>query len=394
MNTNLLTRFRDPALARELLGDIEQLTARLLAARPEISAERPLRLMEVCGTHTVAIARAGLRELLPPEISLISGPGCPVCVTANRDIDRLIACTRLPHVTVATFGDMLRVPGSSSSLALRKAEGAAVEVVYSPLDALKHAVEDPGRQIVFAGVGFETTTPLIAATIKRAAAGQVSNFSVLAMQKQVPPAIAALLADPEVALDALILPGHVSTILGTEPYRFIASEHGIPGVITGFEPADILWGIAQLLRQLWRRTPEIQIAYERGVRPEGNPVARVAIAEVFEPADAIWRGLGAIPRSGSQIRSTYTAYDAAHRFELEVEQTVEPRGCRCGEVLRGVLAPDHCALFGRACTPQDPIGPCMVSSEGSCAAYFRYQIHDRVPRTPPQQPAQSEDGKR
>jgi hydrogenase expression/formation protein HypD len=336
--------------------------------------------MEVCGTHTVAIARAGLRSLLPPGIRLLSGPGCPVCVTANADIDRIIACTHLPNVTLCTFGDMIRVPGSSTSLARRKAEGASVEVVYSPLDALALAARMPERQLIFVGVGFETTTPLVAATIQRAAARDLRNFSVLAAQKQVPPAIRVLLDDPQVALDALLLPGHVSTIIGTEPYGFIASEYNIPAVITGFEPADILQGIANLLRQLLgaAKSPgsgavfEIGNAYKRGVRPEGNPEARAAINEVFQSCDASWRGLGDIAASGYRIRETYANYDASARFNLSVEPTRETPGCRCGDVLRGLITANQCPLFARACKPENPIGPCMVSSEGSCAAKYRY----------------------
>jgi hydrogenase expression/formation protein HypD len=371
---DVVARFRDPALVRQLLADIWALTARLQVKRPQITAERPLRLMEVCGTHTVAIARAGLRSLLPETIALISGPGCPVCVTANRDIDLSIACTHLPGATVATFGDMLRVPGSTSSLRLRKSEGAAVEVVYSPLDALQLARRHPEREVILIGVGFETTTPLVAATIRRAAAEGVTNFSVLPTHKQVPPAIAALLNDPEVALDALILPGHVSTIIGVVPYAFIADDHGIPAVITGFEPADILQGIVQILQQLRAQTARIEIAYKRGVMAKGNPLARAAIAEVFAPSDAIWRGLGALPASGYAMREAYAHYDATRRYVLNAEKTAEPAGCRCGDILRGVLSPNLCPLFARACTPQNPLGPCMVSSEGSCAAYYCYQV--------------------
>jgi hydrogenase expression/formation protein HypD len=365
MDVAVLNSFRDPRLVSELLTVIGELAARL---------EKPLNIMEVCGTHTVAIARNGFRSVLPDNIRLISGPGCPVCVTANADIDRIIALTRLPDVMVATFGDMVRVPGSSSSLERRKAEGAAVEIVYSPLDALALAGEHPGTQIVLVGVGFETTAPLTAATIERAAGRQLKNFSVITAHKRVPPALAALVADPEVALDALILPGHVSTILGAEPYAFLANEHSIPGVITGFEPLDVLQGIAQLLEQRVEDRAAIEIAYRRAVMPEGNPTARAAIDRVFAVCDAAWRGLGTITRSGYAIREEFAAFDAERRFAFEVEPTVEPRGCRCGDVLRGVIPPDECPLFGRACTPTNPVGPCMVSSEGSCAAWYRYQI--------------------
>jgi hydrogenase expression/formation protein HypD len=367
VDASLLDSFRDPQLARELLDAIGRLAARL---------DRPVNIMEVCGTHTVAIARSGFRSVLPSNVRLISGPGCPVCVTANEDIDRIVALTRLPKVTVATFGDMVRVPGSSSSLMQRRAEGASVEVVYSPLDALRLAQERPEAQVVLIGVGFETTTPLVAATIERAAALGLENFSVLAAHKQVPPALAALVNDPEVVLDALILPGHVSTILGSAPYAFLADEHGIPGVITGFEPVDVLQGIAQLLEQLVEGRPAIEIAYRRAVMPEGNPTARAATGRVFAACDANWRGLGTIVSSGLAVRDEFAAFDALRRFgaALTVEPTVEPRGCRCGDVLRGVIPPNGCPLFDRLCTPANPVGPCMVSSEGSCAAYHRYQV--------------------
>jgi hydrogenase expression/formation protein HypD len=269
---------------------------------------------------------------------------------------------------------MMRVPGSSTSLAQRKAEGAAVEVIYSPLDALRLAREHKDRQIVLVGVGFETTTPLVAATIERAAAQGLGNFSVVTAHKRVPPALKVLMDDPEVALDALILPGHVSTILGVEPYRFLADDYQVPGVITGFEPVDVLQGIVQLLEQRIEGKARIEIAYRRGVMAQGNPEARAAIDRVFSHCDATWRGLGMIPDSGYAIRDEFASFDALRRFEPEVESTIEPRGCRCGDVLRGAIAPAACPLFGRACTPENPVGPCMVSSEGSCAAHYRYGI--------------------
>lgn len=367
MSRSVLDSFKDPTLAKNLVASITKLAE---------SLARPIHIMEVCGTHTVAIARSGFRSVMPENIRLISGPGCPVCVTANKDIDEMIALTRHPEIIVATFGDMMRVPGSSTSMLARKAEGADVQVVYSPLDAINLAKANPERQIVFVGVGFETTTPLIAATLERAAALNLGNFSVIGAHKRVPPALDVLVNDSQVTLDALILPGHVSTILGVEPYEFLSSRYNIPGVITGFEPVDVLQGIAMLLEQLHRREAEIQIAYMRGVRKEGNPTARAAIDKIFAISDATWRGLGLIPDSGYRIRNEYALYDATKRFELEVEMTVEPKGCLCGDVLRGMISPNGCPLFGRACVPENPIGPCMVSSEGSCAAYYRYQVQD------------------
>jgi hydrogenase expression/formation protein HypD len=370
MDASFLDKFKDPALASQLLETINRLAQSL----EQQTRGQEIRLMEVCGTHTMAIAKAGLRQILPANINLISGPGCPVCVTANVDIDRVIALSYHPDVTITTFGDMMRVPGSSNSLQARKASGASVQVVYSPIDAIKLAQKNPQQHVTFVGVGFETTTPLIAATIERAASLGLDNFSVLAAHKAVPPALEALANDPHVSLDALILPGHVSTILGIGPYQFLADKYGIGGVVTGFEPVDILQGVAELLHQLQAGEPKIEIAYSRAVMPEGNPVARAAIERVFEICDAHWRGLGLIPDSGYQIRSEFSRFDANQRFEIIPEPTVEPKGCLCGDVLRGYIAPNQCKLFGTACTPANPIGPCMVSSEGSCAAYYRYQL--------------------
>lgn len=352
--------FKDPKLARGLIETIHRLA-------PEHAT-----LMEVCGTHTVAIARNGIRDLMPEGLRLASGPGCPVCVTCNRDIDTVIALARIPNVTITTFGDMTRVPGSTSSLLAEQAAGRSVEIVYSPLDALAFAKAHPEREVVFVGVGFETTTPLVAMAIKRAKAMGLSNFTVFAAHKNMPGALELLVGDPTLELDALILPGHVSTIIGAEPYRFLAEKYGIPGVITGFEPVDVLQGIAMLVRQLHEGRAEIEIAYARGVMPEGNPVALAAIDEVFETCTATWRGLGDIPGSGYRIRDEFANFDAVRRFEPDVEPTRDPKGCRCGDVLRARIAPNECPLFRTVCTPENPVGPCMVSSEGSCAAYCRY----------------------
>lgn len=355
-----LSLFKKPDLARGLLDSIKALA-------PEHAT-----IMEVCGTHTVAIARNGIRSLMPKGIRLASGPGCPVCVTSNHDIDTVIALTRVPNVTIATFGDMTRVPGSTSSLLKEQADGRSISIVYSPLDALKLAQDNPEREIVFVGVGFETTTPLVAMAIKRAKALGLANFSVFAAHKNMPGALETIVNDPALKVDALILPGHVSTIIGMEPYRFLAEKYGIAGVITGFEPVDVLQGIAMIMRQLHEGRAEIEIAYARGVMAEGNPVAIAAIDEVFDTCPATWRGLGEIPDSGYRIRPEYAAFDAVLKFDPEIEPTQEPKGCRCGDVLRGIMAPDECPLFRTVCSPENPVGPCMVSSEGSCAAYYRY----------------------
>ena len=356
-----LAAFKDPQLARGLIESIGKLA-------PVGGAT----LMEVCGTHTVAIARNGIRNLMPPGTRLASGPGCPVCVTSNRDIDTVIALARIPNVTIATFGDMTRVPGSTSSLLKEQAAGRSVQIVYSPLDALTLAAQHPEREIVFVGVGFETTTPLVAMAIKRAAAADLKNFTVFAAHKNMPGALEAIINDPQLKLDALILPGHVSTIIGAAPYEFLAKKYGIPGVITGFEPVDVLQGIAMIMRQLREGRAEIEIAYARGVMPQGNPTALAAIDEVFETCPAIWRGLGRIDGSGYRIRDEFARFDAVRRFQPDVEPTQDPKGCRCGDVLRGIMAPSECPLFRTVCTPENPVGPCMVSSEGSCAAYYRY----------------------
>ena len=353
-----LAAFKDPKLARGLIESIAKL-----------SPAGGATLMEVCGTHTVAIARNGIRNLMPEGTRLASGPGCPVCVTSNRDIDTVIALARVPGITIATFGDMTRVPGSTSSLLAEQAAGRSVQIVYSPLDALTLAQQNPDREIVFVGVGFETTTPLVAMAIKRAAAAGLKNFSVFGAHKNMPGALEAIINDPQLKVDALILPGHVSTIIGAEPYRFLAEKYGIPGVITGFEPVDVLQGIAMIMRQLHEGRADIEIAYARGVMPEGNPVALAAIDEVFETSTALWRGLGEIPGSGYRIREEFAA---VRRFQPDVEPTQDPKGCRCGDVLRGIMAPNECPLFRKVCTPENPVGPCMVSSEGSCAAYHRY----------------------
>ena len=352
--------FKDPVLARGLIESIRSLA-------PEHAT-----LMEVCGTHTVAIARNGIRDLMPEGCRLASGPGCPVCVTSNRDIDTVIALSRIPDVIIATFGDMTRVPGSTSSLLKEQAAGHDIRIVYSPLDALAIARENPDRPVIFVGVGFETTTPLVAMAIKRAKAAGLQNFTVFAAHKNMPGALDVLMGDPELKVDALILPGHVSTIIGMEPYRFLAEKYGIPGVITGFEPLDVLQGIAMLMRQLHEGRAEIENAYARGVMPKGNPIALAAIDEVFETCTATWRGLGPIEGSGYRIRDEFAQFDALARFAPEVEETREPRGCRCGDVLRGIMAPNECPLFRTVCSPENPVGPCMVSSEGSCAAYYRY----------------------
>ncbi len=335
-------------------------------------AGRPLSFMEVCGTHTVAIARGGLRAMLPPSIKLISGPGCPVCVTSARDIDRAVAVAMIKGAVAVSFGDMLRVPGSNGSLESARESGGEAAVVYSPLDALALARENPSKNIVFLGVGFETTAPAIAATVLEAQSSGINNFFVLPMLKTVPPALAALLSDPQCSVDGFLLPGHVSAVIGLEPYRSVLGRHRRPGVIAGFEAADILHGLRLLARACADGRSDIENAYPRAVRADGNPVASGVVARVFEPCDAQWRGLGMIPASGLRFRKEFERFDAESVFGIDVPDAAEPAGCICGRVLSGKAAPEDCALFGGACTPSTPVGPCMVSSEGSCAAGYNY----------------------
>lgn len=343
------------------------------------SIGRPVRLMEVCGTHTVAIFRLGIRDLLPEGIMLLSGPGCPVCVTAIKDVDAAIAISMRKGVTLATFGDMMRVPGSNKSLFNAKAEGGDVRVVYSPLDALKIAEDNSDKKVVFFATGFETTSPSVAGTIIEAERRGVSNFYIYSVHKTVPPALKALLDSGEVRVDGFILPGHVSTVIGSVPYGFMASDYKKPSVITGFDAGDILSGIQMILEQLASGRAEVEIQYKRVVRMEGNPKAVAVLNKCFEPDDAKWRGIGTIPMSGLRLRKEFRHRDIGSIFSLDVPEAEDhATACSCGEVLKGVKVPTDCKLFGKACTPDRPVGPCMVSSEGSCAAYFKYKAVGKV----------------
>jgi hydrogenase expression/formation protein HypD len=359
--------------------DLERLSepglAARLAARIKELATAPANIMEVCGTHTMAIAKFGIRGLLPPTVRLISGPGCPVCVTSQADIDRMIEIARLPEVVFCTFGDMVRVPGSKGSLAQARAQGADVRVVYSCLDAVELAADLPDKKIVFAGVGFETTSPTAAAAVLEAEQRGLKNFLIYPAFKLVPPALELVLCSQQVRIDGFLLPGHVSTIIGSRPYRFIVEKHGRPGVIAGFEPIDILGALALLLEMLAGKSPlAVRNEYSRGVPEQGNPQAQKILDKVFRPADSYWRAIGLMPLSGLGFRPEYQSFDAVAAFDLEMEPSTEPEGCRCGQVMMGALQPDQCPLFGQACTPESPVGPCMVSSEGSCAAWHKYGL--------------------
>ncbi len=334
--------------------------------------DRPVRLMEVCGTHTVAIFKAGIRQLLPACVELVSGPGCPVCVTPNRYIDTAVAYSRQKNVIIATFGDMLKVPGSSSSLMAEKARGADIQIVYSPLDSLALAKDNPDKTVVFLAVGFETTAPTAAATLLQAETEGLTNFTMLTAHKTAPPAIRALIASPETKVDGFLLPGHVSSIIGVEPYRFLSEEFTVPAVVAGFEPLDILQSIYMLAKQIAAGDARIENQYKRAVPDGGNKAALSIMDRVYESADTVWRGLGTIPMSGLVLKGPYRRFDAAEAIHAEVEEEVVPPGCRCGEVLRGTVRPSDCRLFGTACTPEHPVGACMVSVEGTCAAWHKY----------------------
>ncbi len=336
---------------------------------------RPLKLMEVCGTHTVEIFRHGIRSVIPPSITLLSGPGCPVCVTSIHDVDAAIWIAKQPGTVLVTFGDMMRVPGGKQSLMEARSEGADVQVMYSPMDALKLAQKEPKKQVVFFATGFETTSPLIAGTVFAAKQEGVKNFSVYSSHKTVPLAIKALLDSADVKVDGFIMPGHVSTMIGLKPYEFIAADYKKPSVVTGFEAQEIILGILMIVRQISNGEAKVENAYPSVVRPEGNPKAMMLLNDVFEPTDAYWRGIGVIPGTGLKLREQYREFDAETRFKPETTGIPEPELCSCGDILRGVKVPTECPLFGTGCTPDSPVGPCMVSTEGSCAAYYKYGAH-------------------
>jgi hydrogenase expression/formation protein HypD len=329
--------------------------------------------MEFCGGHTVAIFRSGIRSVLPKHIRMLSGPGCPVCVTSNADLDKAIALAYQPNVILATYGDMLKVPGSRESLRDAKTNGCDVRLVYSPLDALALARQHPDREVVFFAIGFETTAPPTAAAILSARKFGLKNFSVCSVMKLTTPGAAALLNAGEVKVDAIIGPGHVSTIIGADAWSFLPTEFGIPVLISGFEPLDILASVDAILEMKERRETALVNLYTRVVTPQGNRKAWDAVLSIFEFADANWRGFGNIPASGLRVQNAFADFDAEKRFTLEYKSTGEHPLCRCGEVLRGLIDPIECDVFGTACTPGRPLGPCMVSSEGACAAWHQFQ---------------------
>jgi hydrogenase expression/formation protein HypD len=355
--------YRAGDVARRLSGEIATL----------VEPGRLYRVMEVCGGHTHTIYKHGIEDVLPRQVDLIHGPGCPVCVIPMGRVDDAIAIAEHPDVTFTTFGDMVRVPGGNGSLLDAKARGADVRMVYSPLDALKLAREQPDREVVFFAIGFETTAPSTALTLLRARAEGIRNFSVFCNHVTIIPAIRAILGSPDLRLDGFVGPGHVSTVIGTRPYSFIAREHGKPLVVAGFEPLDVLQAVYMILRQLAEGRSEVENQYTRVVREEGNPRALEALAETMALRTTFeWRGLGSISQSALRLRDEFADWDAELRYEVPGVRVADPKSCQCGEVLKGVIKPWECKVFGTACTPERPIGTCMVSSEGACAAYYNY----------------------
>ena len=366
--------FRSGDVARRLADEIRAL----------VEPGRRYKFMEVCGGHTHAIYKHGIEDVLPPEIELVHGPGCPVCVIPMGRQDDAIAIAERPEVIFTTFGDMLRVPASNGSLMDAKARGADVRMVYSPLDALKIARNNPDREVVFFAIGFETTAPSTALTLLRARAEGIRNFFLFANHVTIIPAIRAILDSPDLRLDGFIGPGHVSTVIGLRPYRFIARDHRRPVVVSGFEPLDVLQGVYMILQQLAAGRAEVENQYTRVVREEGNVRALKAIAETMELRTTFeWRGLGFISQSALRLRDDFADWDAEVRYDLPGVRVADPKACQCGEVLKGVIKPWECKVFGTACTPERPIGTCMVSSEGACAAYYNYgRLARRAGREP------------
>jgi hydrogenase expression/formation protein HypD len=360
--------FRDPHKARALTGEIERLCAGI-----EICRTRPLQIMEVCGGHTHTIFRYGLEQMLPGSIELVHGPGCPVCVLPTGRVDDAVALAERAEVIFTTFGDAMRVPGSKKSLLQAKADGADVRIVYSPLDALALARRHPEREVVFFGLGFDTTMPSTALTILQAEAERIANFSVFCNHITIVPTLKALLESPDLALDGFIGPGHVSMVIGTGAYSFIAEQYRKPFVVSGFEPLDILQSLMMVLRQIRDGRAEIENQYARVVAANGNANALEAMAKVYQLREHFeWRGLGSIDHSGVRIRDAYARFDAERKFPVPDVRVVDPAACQCGEVLKGLIKPQQCRVFGTACTPETPMGALMVSSEGACAACYQY----------------------
>jgi hydrogenase expression/formation protein HypD len=359
-----LSEYRDPEMVGKYLKEIRQ------------TVTRPWKIMEICGGQTHSLVKNGLLSLLPKEITMVHGPGCPVCVTPINLIDKAVYLALKKQVILCSFGDMLRVPGSEKSLLQAKAEGADVRIVYSPLEAVKLAKKYPHREVVFFAVGFETTAPANALAVLHAEREKLSNFSILASQVLVPPAMEAVLSDEEASIQGFLAAGHVCTIMGTSEYQPIVDQFKIPVVVTGFEPVDLLQGILMTVKQLEAGEYKLENQYARMVKPEGNPSARQVLAQVFEVIDREWRGIGTIPRSGYRLREQFVSYDAQRKYEINFTEAPESAECIAGQILKGLKKPHDCAQFGRKCTPTNPLGAPMVSSEGACAAYYHFAQND------------------
>ncbi|HOO96974.1 MAG TPA: hydrogenase formation protein HypD [Caldisericia bacterium] len=347
--------------------------AKELQAKIAANAKEQITIMEVCGTHTHALFAHGIRSMLPPTVNLISGPGCPVCVTSQGDIDAMVSLSEKSDVAVCTFGDMMRVPGTKGTLQQARSEGADIRLMYSPFDVISWAKKESQKQFVLVGIGFETTTPSFAATIKAAKSEGIKNISLLSLHKSVIAALDPLANIPGVSVDGLMLPGHVTSIVGADAFKVLPEKYGIPGVVTGFEALDMLASIEALVRMKISGKPKIINQYTRVVKSFGNPVAMKMIDEVFSPCDSNWRGMGVLPGSGLMLADKYKEFDAVSRFDLKIIDVPEPDGCICGQVITGSMRPTQCPLFATSCTPTSPVGPCMVSGEGTCSAYYKYR---------------------
>ena len=359
--------FRDRLLIDKIAGEI----------RGAVDSSRTYNIMEVCGTHTTSIFRYGLKTILPDNINLMSGPGCPVCVTPNEYIDKVVAIANMPDVIITTFGDMMKVPGTRSSLEKEKAKGCDIRMVYSSVDALELARKNPGKEIVFLGIGFETTAPTVAQSLIMAKEERLKNYSVLCGHKTMPEVMEALVHDKLIKVDAFLLPGHVSAIIGVHPYEFLSKKYKKNCVISGFEPLDILQSILIIIRQ---KIPKVKIQYNRIIEKNGNSLARKSLKKVFEKSPSVWRGIGCVNNSGLKIRSSYKDFDAELKFNPHIEAPKDNVRCFCGYILKGLKTPYDCPSFAKSCTPENPAGACMVSSEGTCAAYYRYRDQGPVAR--------------
>lgn len=356
-----LNEFRDSVVCKKLLEELN------------VKSNNPINIMEVCGTHTMSIFRYGLRELLPKNINLISGPGCPVCVTSQEYIDIAINLSKRKDIIITTFGDLMRIPGSDGTLSISKGAGGDIRVIYSPIDAIKIAIENIDKEVVFLAIGFETTTPIIAEAIKKSKSEKINNISFLIANKKMPEVLEKLVIDNDIHMNGFLLPGHVSSIIGVKPYEFLSSKYNIAGVISGFEPTDILTSIIKLVDLIKDNNYKIINNYERSVKNTGNIRAIETIEEVFENDNSYWRGFGEIKNSGYKINSKYQDFDAIKKFSIIVNNSEVVSRCRCGDILKGNISPDKCILFNNKCTPENPIGPCMVSNEGVCSAWYKYK---------------------